>query len=105
MDSSSAEESEISDSEIFGYKDKPYGLLKSGQLKVHGPRGSLRCPFCAGRKKQEYKYKDLFQHASGTAKGSSNRTAKQKANHLALAQYLENDRSDSKTISIRIINN
>lgn len=91
MDSSSAEESEISDSEVFEYKEKPYGLLKSGQLKVKGPNGSLRCPFCAGRKKQDYKYKDLLQHATGAGKGTSNRRAKQKANHLALARYLEND--------------
>ncbi|KAK1402079.1 Factor of DNA methylation 1 [Heracleum sosnowskyi] len=91
MDSSSAEESEISDSEIFEYKEKPYGLLKSGELKVKGPHGCLRCPFCAGRKKQDYKYKDLLQHATGAGKGTSNRRAKQKANHLALAQYLEND--------------
>ncbi|KAK1395643.1 hypothetical protein POM88_005506 [Heracleum sosnowskyi] len=33
---------------------------KSGQLKVTRG-GSLRCPFCVGRKKQDYKYKDL-QH-------------------------------------------
>ncbi|KAL8155817.1 factor of DNA methylation 1-like [Apium graveolens] len=91
MDSSSAEESEISDSEVFEYKEKPYGLLKSGQLKVKGPNGNLRCPFCAGRKKQDYKYKELLQHATGAGKGTSNRRAIQKANHLALAQYLEND--------------
>ncbi|KAF2321510.1 hypothetical protein GH714_000187 [Hevea brasiliensis] len=42
-------------------------------------------------KKQDYKYKDLLQHASGVAKGSANRSGKQKANHLALAMYLEND--------------
>lgn len=91
MDSSSSEESEISDSEILDYKEKPYGLLKSGKLKVKGPHGSLRCPFCAGKKKQDYKYKDLLQHATGAGKVSSNRRAKQKANHLALAEYLENE--------------
>ncbi|KAK1352969.1 hypothetical protein POM88_052807 [Heracleum sosnowskyi] len=64
MDFSS--ESEISDSEIFEYKEKPYGLLKSGQLKVTRG-GSLRCPFYVGRKKQDYKYKDLLQHATGVA--------------------------------------
>ncbi|KAK1386256.1 Factor of DNA methylation 1 [Heracleum sosnowskyi] len=92
-DSSSGEESEISDSEIFEYKEKPYALLKSGKLKVKGPSDSLRCPFCAGKKKQDYKYKDLLQHATGAA-GSSKKNAKQKANHLALAQYLENDLAD-----------
>lgn len=42
-------------------------------------------------KKQEFKYKDLLQHASGVGKGSANRSAQQKANHLALGKYLETD--------------
>ncbi|CAK9186820.1 unnamed protein product [Ilex paraguariensis] len=91
MDSSSGEESDLSESEIFEYKEKPYEELRDGKYKVKGPNGALRCPFCAGKKKQDYKYKDLLQHASGVAKGSANRSAKQKANHLALANYLETD--------------
>ncbi|KAM5578577.1 hypothetical protein ABKV19_008738, partial [Rosa sericea] len=91
MDYSSDEESDISESEISDYKDKPYEQLRSGKLKVKGPNGTLRCPFCAGKKKQDYKYKDLLQHASGVAKGSANRSAVQKANHLALALYLEKE--------------
>lgn len=91
MDSSSGEESDISDSEINEYKEKPYEHLRSGKYKVKASNGGLRCPFCAGKKKQDYKYKDLLQHASGVGKGSSNRSAVQKANHLALAKYLEND--------------
>ncbi|KAL3008292.1 hypothetical protein AAZX31_07G023500 [Glycine max] len=42
-------------------------------------------------KKQEFKYKDLLQHASGVGKSSANRSAQQKANHLALGKYLETD--------------
>ncbi|KAB2612722.1 leucine-rich repeat-containing protein [Pyrus ussuriensis x Pyrus communis] len=91
MDYSSEDESDISDSEIHEYKDKPYEQLREGKYKVKGPNGTLRCPFCAGKKKQDYKFKDLLQHASGVAKGSALRNAKQKANHLALALYLEND--------------
>ncbi|XP_006341360.1 factor of DNA methylation 1-like [Solanum tuberosum] len=91
MSSSSGEESDLSDSEIFEFKEKPYEELRKGKLKVKGPNGSLRCPFCAGKKKQDYKYKDLLQHATGVGKGSANRSAKQKANHLALAKYLETD--------------
>ncbi|KAL4559877.1 hypothetical protein LXL04_032023 [Taraxacum kok-saghyz] len=91
MDPSSGEESEFSDSEYADYKDKPLEQLRNGTLKVKFPNGILRCPFCAGKKKQNFKYKDLYQHASGVGKGSSNRNAKQKANHLALAIYLEND--------------
>ncbi|GMI81991.1 factor of DNA methylation 1, IDN2 PARALOG 1, INVOLVED IN DE NOVO 2 (IDN2) - LIKE 1 [Hibiscus trionum] len=91
METSSGEESEFSDSEINEYKEKPYEELRSGKYKVKALNGSLRCPFCAGKKKQDYKYKDLLQHASGVGKGSANRSAKQKANHLALAKYLEVD--------------
>ncbi|KAJ0545933.1 putative XS domain-containing protein [Helianthus annuus] len=91
MENSSGEESEFSDSEIADYKDKPYQQLRDGTLKVKYPNGILKCPFCAGKKKQNFKYKDLHQHASGVSKGSSNRNAKQKANHLALTLYLENE--------------
>ncbi|GAV72369.1 XS domain-containing protein/XH domain-containing protein/zf-XS domain-containing protein [Cephalotus follicularis] len=86
----SSEESDISESELDEYKDKPYEQLQAGKLKVK-INGTLRCPFCAGKKKQDYKYKDLLQHASGVGKGSANRSGKQKANHLALAKYLEID--------------
>lgn len=96
MDDSSEEVSDISDSEINDYAEKPYELLKSGTLKVKHPTGSLRCPFCAGKKKQDYLYKELLPHASGVSKGSANRSAKQKANHLALARYLENDLNESE---------
>ncbi|XP_041001106.1 factor of DNA methylation 1 [Juglans microcarpa x Juglans regia] len=87
----SSEESDISESEINDYIGKPYEQLRVGKYKVKGLNGTLRCPFCAGKKKQDYKYKDLLQHASGVGKGSANRSGKQKANHLALAKYLETD--------------
>lgn len=94
MGSSSDSESDISDSEIVDYSNKPYEGLKSGRYKVKGPNGILKCPFCAGKKKQGYKYKDLLQHSSGVSKGASHRSAKQKANHLALANYLKNELAD-----------
>ena len=87
----SFEESDISESEINDYIDKPYEELTAGKFKVKGLNGNLRCPFCAGKKKQDYKYKDLLQHASGMGKDSTNKSAKQKANHLALEKYLETD--------------
>lgn len=93
MDYSSEEESDISESEIDDYTEKPYQQLRAGNYKVKNLNGTLRCPFCAGKKKQDYKYKDLLQHASGVGKGSANRSAKQKANHLALAKFLETDLS------------
>ena len=103
MDYSSDEESDISESEIVEYKDKPYEQLKSGKYKVKGINGLLRCPFCAGKKKQDYRYKDLLQHASGVAKGSANRSAKQKANHLALANYLETDLASESDQAPRVV--
>ncbi|XP_076950429.1 factor of DNA methylation 1-like [Bidens hawaiensis] len=102
MEHSSGEESEFSDSEIAEYKDKPYQQLRDGTLKVKYPNGILRCPFCAGKKKQNFKYKDLHQHASGVSKGSSNRNAKQKANHLALTLYLENELADEAETPLKV---
>ncbi|XP_074314955.1 factor of DNA methylation 1-like [Silene latifolia] len=91
MENSSGEESDISDSEIEEYMAKPYQGLKGRELKVRNANGTFRCPFCACKKKQEYALKDLYQHASGVAKGAAHRSAKQKATHLALAKYLEID--------------
>nr|XP_043635583.1 factor of DNA methylation 1-like [Erigeron canadensis] len=100
MEFSSDEESDISDSEIPEYKDKPYEQLRSGKLRVKFPNGIFRCPFCAGKKKQNFKYKDLHHHATGVSKGSSNRKAKEKANHLALMMYLENELADEAEIPL-----
>ncbi|CAL1387046.1 unnamed protein product [Linum trigynum] len=93
MDHSPEEESDISESEINDHVDKPYEQLRSQHYKVQ-VNGALKCPFCAGKKKQGYKYKDLLQHATGVGKGAASRSGKQKANHLALAKYLEIDLAD-----------
>lgn len=90
----SSEESDISESEIEEYAEKPYEQLRAGKYKVKNLNGTLRCPYCSGKKKQEFKFKDLLQHASGVGKGSANRSAQQKANHLALAKYLTTDLAD-----------
>ncbi|KAL5698885.1 hypothetical protein ACHQM5_029864 [Ranunculus cassubicifolius] len=89
MGSSSDEESEISDSDIPSYKEKAFEELKSGKYRVKLTDEFYRCPFCLGKKKQQHDYKSLMQHATGVGKGSANRKAKQKANHLALATYME----------------
>ncbi|MFS7907116.1 putative XS domain-containing protein [Helianthus anomalus] len=96
-------ESEFSDSEISEHKDKPYAQLRNGTLKVKYPGGIFKCLFCAGKKKQNFKYKDLHQHASGVSKGSSNRSAKQKANHLALTLYLENELADEAEKPVKVV--
>lgn len=94
MGDSSGEASEISDSEIDEYEDRSYQSLKMGELKVKVSDNSYKCPFCAGRKKQDYRYKELFQHATGVG-SSSNRGAKVKANHRALANFMKNDIPES----------
>jgi len=87
----SDEESEISESEIEEYSKTPYHLLRSETYYKVKVNGRLRCPFCVGKKKQDYKYKELHAHATGVSKGSATRSALQKSNHLALAKFLEND--------------
>lgn len=90
MGISSDKTSEISESDIEDYSETPYLQLQSGKYKVK-VNGVLRCPFCPNKKKQDYKYKELLAHASGVSKGSSRKKARVKANHLALAKYLENE--------------
>lgn len=94
MDSSSSDEaSEISDSELDDYEQKAYALLKSNHTTTHkifNPDRTLRCPFCAGKKKQSFKFKDLLQHATGIG-ASLARKGNQRAIHLALARFLKSD--------------
>ncbi|KAF8103075.1 hypothetical protein N665_0188s0034 [Sinapis alba] len=90
MDNNSSE-SEVSESEIADYSEKPYKQLRDGELKVKLKDDTFKCPFCSGKKKQHYKYKELLAHASGVAKGSATRNAKQKANHFALSKYLQKE--------------
>ena len=58
----SSEESDISESVIEEYKEKPYERLRDGKLKVKNLNGTLRCPFRAGKKKLDFKHKELHQH-------------------------------------------
>ncbi|PKU68188.1 hypothetical protein MA16_Dca012857 [Dendrobium catenatum] len=101
MDYSSGEESDISDSQIPEQEDKAYSELKSGKYKVKRSNGMYRCPFCLGKKKRDYHYKDLLQHSTGI--GSSNRTAKVKANHLALSKYLDKYLTENANPSVESV--
>lgn len=67
--------------------------LKSGKLVARLDSDRFRCPFCPGKKKQDYRYNELLQHAVGV--GASNRAAKVKANHQALAKLLKEDHADA----------
>ncbi|KAK3225918.1 hypothetical protein Dsin_005780 [Dipteronia sinensis] len=90
MEYSSEEETNFSDSEFIEYAEKPYEDLKACKYKVN-VNGRLKCQFCCRKKKHDYKLEHLLQHASEVGKTSSKKSAKQKANHYALAKYLKND--------------
>ncbi|KAM0869508.1 hypothetical protein ACQ4PT_040625 [Festuca glaucescens] len=101
MEHSSEEESEISDSEIDEYKDKIYAQLRAGKLKVQYGEKTFRCPFCLGKKKQDYNGKDLMQHASGIGVAPK-RKARVRASHLALAEFVKNDLASSLEPSLKL---
>ncbi|KAI8525436.1 hypothetical protein RHMOL_Rhmol13G0230200 [Rhododendron molle] len=82
---SSEEETDISDSELEEYTEECYKSLMDGGIKVELSDGVYRCWYCEGRKKRDYKYKELLQHCSSF--GSKN--VKQKGRHLALVRYME----------------
>ncbi|KAJ3694895.1 hypothetical protein LUZ60_000272 [Juncus effusus] len=85
-------ESDVSDSEIEEYAEKTYTQLQEGKNKVKFGEQTYRCPFCLGKKKQAYTFKDLLQHATGIS--VSNRKPKAKATHAALAKYMKRELGD-----------
>ncbi|MBA0694847.1 hypothetical protein Goari_005116, partial [Gossypium aridum] len=90
MDISSIDGSNITESEMGMYVDRSYEKLKNGKYIVKVSGETYSCPFCPQKKKPNYRYMDLVQHASGVGNSSSaRRTPIMKANHLALAKYLE----------------
>ncbi|KAL6980544.1 hypothetical protein U1Q18_022187 [Sarracenia purpurea var. burkii] len=92
MDYNSGEDTDISESEIEEYEEKSYEELKSGSHQVKISDEAFSCPYCPQKKKREFLYKELLQHATGVGKcNTQKRSARDKANHLALAKYLEED--------------
>ncbi|EOY18112.1 XH/XS domain-containing protein isoform 5 [Theobroma cacao] len=74
------------------YEDKSYEKLKNGKHNIKVSEETYTCPYCPKKKKRDYLYKELLQHASGVGNSNSEkRSAKEKANHLALVKYLEKD--------------
>ncbi|MCL7026421.1 hypothetical protein MKW94_029430 [Papaver nudicaule] len=99
--SSSAEEedSDISESDMEDYEEEVYAQLKDGKFKVKLSDLKYRCPFCVGKKKQDYEHNHLVDHAKGAGrKGSSLKRFREKAKHLALAVYLEKDCAPVKEV-------
>ncbi|KAF6174538.1 hypothetical protein GIB67_004732 [Kingdonia uniflora] len=85
------DDTDFSESELDEYEDKFYEEMKNGKHKVKISDEVFKCPFCIGKKKTYFIYKDILQHAYGVGKGSHSRGVRHQANHLALAKYLEKD--------------
>lgn len=61
---------------------------------MRNPNGTFRCPFCPGKKKQDYKLKDLLQHADGIGASSKHRRhGHERAFHRAFARFVRTDPS------------
>ncbi|KAF3779768.1 Factor of DNA methylation 1 [Nymphaea thermarum] len=89
MLSGSDDYSDFSEREIEERAEKLCKELREKNVFTRSSDGFLRCPYCLGRKKQDYKYKDLLQHATGV--GNSNKRLKETAKHRALAKFLQLD--------------
>ncbi|XP_062089977.1 factor of DNA methylation 1-like isoform X2 [Humulus lupulus] len=102
MDYRSYDESDII---INDYDNKLYEQLRAGKgkYKLKCLNGTLKCPFCVGKKKQFNKFKDLLQHASGVAKVAANRSAQEKANHLSLANYLQDELANEEDLIQQLV--
>ncbi|KAF2296072.1 hypothetical protein GH714_035989 [Hevea brasiliensis] len=84
IDHSSDEDTDMSESEMDEYEAQSYEELKNGNHPVKISDETFTCPYCPKKRKRDYLYKDLLQHASGVGKSpSKKRSAKDKANHLA----------------------
>ncbi|XAR66275.1 hypothetical protein NMG60_11012447 [Bertholletia excelsa] len=92
MDHSSEEDTDISESEIEEYEIKSYEELKSGRHQVKTADETFSCPYCSKKRKRDFQYKELLQHASGVGTcNSKKRSARDKGNHLGLVKYLQNE--------------
>ncbi|XP_078178386.1 factor of DNA methylation 2-like isoform X2 [Carex rostrata] len=107
---SESEESELSDSDLEVYEKKSYLQLRSApvgsQIRVVNPDSTYRCPYCPGKKKRSYTYKDLLAHATGVGASttSSRRKPREVAHHRALARYLKSDIGNGTSVVISTSN-
>lgn len=88
----SNKDTDISASQIsWWYVDTSYEELKNRSHNVKTSDVTFICPYCP-RRKQDYLYRELLEHAYMVGRSSSEkRSARERANHLALVKYLEND--------------
>lgn len=96
---SSEDETDISDSELEEYVDRCYEQLQRGNHQVRYNEELYRCPYCPGKKKLVYPYKDLLQHASDLSKGSQNKDIKHKGKHLGLLRFIKTDLNQAEELS------
>ncbi|KAF9676834.1 hypothetical protein SADUNF_Sadunf08G0044500 [Salix dunnii] len=91
--SSHAEAMDVSLIEMDECEDKSYEEPKNGNHQVKNSDETFTYPYSPEKKrKRDYLYQDLLQHATGVGKSCSEEmTAKEKADHLALVKYLEKD--------------
>lgn len=94
----------MSDSEVEDYEEESYAMLKAGKHRIRNPDGTFRCPFCTGKKKQDYQFKDLLQHATGIGASSScSRKGSLKAHHRAFARFLQHDLAPSLSLPLAVL--
>uniref|UniRef100_A0A5K1DSB4 XS domain-containing protein n=1 Tax=Nymphaea colorata TaxID=210225 RepID=A0A5K1DSB4_9MAGN len=91
---SSDENSDFSESELEDRVQKSYAQLKEGGIFRRNADGTFKCPFCLGKKKQDYRYKDILQHANGVA--NSPKSLEKAAKHRALEMILMEDAEQLK---------
>ncbi|XP_057430702.1 factor of DNA methylation 5-like isoform X2 [Lotus japonicus] len=99
--SSSATDSEVKESDKYDYMERYYDEIKAGKYRTKNPNATLRCPFCEAKKKQEFQFKDLLQHASGIGTCSAKRSMQVRVKHLALEKYLKQDVSTELDIVVK----
>ncbi|KAH7372850.1 hypothetical protein KP509_17G024800 [Ceratopteris richardii] len=89
MDSSnsSSESGDCACDEVEEFEDLATEELEKGTISVYNRNGELWCPFCFAKKKVQYKYGELVQHAAGVARGKRGLEAAGK--HKALLKYLK----------------
>ncbi|CAL1401897.1 unnamed protein product [Linum trigynum] len=75
------------DSELKELEDKYYRRLKRGEYKTKRSDSNYRCPFCSGRR--DYGFRELLRHADRVGRESQNRDLREKAQHLALSNYVD----------------
>lgn len=84
------EDTDISESELEDHAESCYEQLKQAGHTVKVSESEYRCPYCPGKKKQIFGFKDLLQHATGVSH-SQKRGTKDRGGHLGLVRYLQKE--------------